>query len=116
MVSAAGHCLCRQISLTRQPSRRFDGTTSLVGWNARASNQSLDIEGTNMSSKMSKFVAATAIALPLATLAAPVASATPLGTAPASSTSTAVVPAGGTGSGWGSVAICFPLGSVVWCI
>ncbi|WP_433566101.1 hypothetical protein ACQP1O_13240 [Nocardia sp. CA-151230] len=58
-----------------------------------------------MSSKMIKFVAAIAIALPLGVVAAPAASA-----ATPSSTSTAVIPADG------SIAICFPLGSVVWCI
>lgn len=59
-----------------------------------------------MSSKIIKFVAATAIALPLGAIAAPVASAGPIAT----STSTAVTPVDG------SLAICFPLGSVVWCI
>ncbi len=59
------------------------------------------VEGCKMSKKI-KTAAATVMALPLLVLAAPAAS--------ADSTS-AATPAGG-----GSVAICFPLGSVVWCI
>lgn len=63
-----------------------------------------------MSSTMIKLVAATAIALPLGVIAAPMASADSIATAPASSTSIAVTPVDG------SIALCFPLGSVVWCI
>ncbi|WP_433527235.1 hypothetical protein ACQPZ2_21745 [Nocardia pseudovaccinii] len=54
-----------------------------------------------MSKKIVKTAAATVMALPLLVLAAPAAS--------ADSPSSYATPAG-------SVAICFPLGSVVWCI
>ncbi|MET8779320.1 hypothetical protein ABZV58_30320 [Nocardia sp. NPDC004654] len=61
-----------------------------------------------MSSKMIKTAAATAMALPLCFLAAP-ASATPA-PAEAAPVSASVTPAGG------SVILCLPLGSVVFCI
>ncbi|TQM33347.1 hypothetical protein [Nocardia bhagyanarayanae] len=62
-----------------------------------------------MSSKMIKTAAATAMALPLCFLAAPAASANP---APAqgSPVSASVTPT------TGSVILCVPLGSVVFCI
>ncbi|MET7771951.1 hypothetical protein [Nocardia sp. NPDC005366] len=77
-----------------------------------------------MSTKVSRTVAATAIALSLGAIAPPVASAA---TNPSlTSTTTAAKPFGigwgsyGSGSfapgGFGSVQICFPLGSVIACI
>ncbi|MCP2275806.1 hypothetical protein SAMN04244553_0636 [Nocardia amikacinitolerans] len=63
-----------------------------------------------MSSTMIKTAAATAMALPLCFLAAPAASANPAPAQPAPVSAAEVTPAGG------SVILCFPLGSVVWCI
>ncbi len=57
-----------------------------------------------------KIMAVTALALPLAVFAAPAASAATMPAAPA--TSHQATPIGGGGS----LHICFPLGSVVWCI
>ncbi|MET9288297.1 hypothetical protein ACWEPH_08550 [Nocardia beijingensis] len=56
-----------------------------------------------MSTRITKFVAATAMAASLGVIAAPAASAE---TTP-SNTATPV---------WGSVVLCIPLGSAVWCI
>lgn len=68
-----------------------------------------------MSTGKIKIMAVTALALPLAVLAAPAASAAPMSaTVPSSAavTSHQAAPIGGGGS----LHICFPLGSFVWCI
>jgi hypothetical protein len=61
------------------------------------------VEGCIMSTRITKVLAATAMAVSVGVLAAPAASAE---TTP-SDLATPV---------WGSVVLCFPLGSVVWCI
>ncbi|RMI34254.1 hypothetical protein EBN03_07555 [Nocardia stercoris] len=63
-----------------------------------------------MATKVAKTVAASVMALSVGALLAPTASADPI-----SSPTPSATDIGGGGS-FGSVAICFPLGSVVFCI
>ncbi|MGF6887590.1 hypothetical protein ABIA39_006305 [Nocardia sp. GAS34] len=59
-----------------------------------------------------KILAVTALALSLGVLAAPATAAPAMATSPVAVTSHQATPIGGGGS----LHICFPLGSFVWCI
>ncbi|WP_157121391.1 hypothetical protein [Nocardia miyunensis] len=63
-----------------------------------------------MSTKMKKIIAATVLGVPLTLLATPAALAESA-SVPAHTSAAAATPVAG-----GSVHLCFPLGSVVWCI
>jgi hypothetical protein len=87
----------------------YQPTSHSIGCYLTHTNQPIPFGGTVMSTTLIKTVAATALALPVLLVAAPAASAASIPTDVPHTVASSVSPAG-------SVLLCFPMGSVIWCI